>query len=52
LWIVGYRGGELETICHVTPSAVVMVSVFLCFAAIAAAVDDEGLWVGDGHFEV
>lgn len=45
---MGWR--RSETICHGTPATVVVMAVFFCFAAIAAAVDDERVGVGDLHF--
>jgi len=43
---------RLQTVCHVTPAAIVVRSVGLfCFAAVAAAVDDKRFWIRDGHFD-
>lgn len=46
-----WRHWSSQTICHVTPSTVVVVSVFFGFAAVATAADDERFGVVDGHFE-
>jgi len=40
---------DLETIRYVTPAAIVVVTVFFCFTAVAATVDDERFWV-EFHF--
>jgi hypothetical protein len=42
---------HLETIRHGAPAAVIVGSVFLCFAAVAAAVDYQWLWVVGWHFD-
>jgi len=40
-----------KTICHVTPPAIVVMSVFFGFAAVATAVNDERFRIGNSHFE-
>jgi len=52
----GVDGGDMgeekwsETICHVTPAAIVVMTVLFCFAAVAAAVDYEWCGFCDLHF--
>lgn len=36
----------------VTPAAIVVIAVFLSLTAVAAAMVDEGSWVGNGHFDL
>jgi hypothetical protein len=40
-----------EAIGHFAPAARLVVANFLCFAAIATAVDDKRLGMDGGHFE-
>ena len=44
------EGIHLEAIGDFAPATEIVVSVFFCFAAVAAAVDDERFGVDDLHF--